>query len=93
MTNEKKAVLTARRAEREETKMKKYSDWKLHNFINSIIKEEIDIDDSVYLDTDRIEVEIDGDTVIYYIPVEFGHELADIRLTIFPDFTYSITIY
>ena len=93
LTNEKKAVLTARRAEREETKMKKYSDWKLHNFINSIIKEEIDIDDSVYLDTDRIEVEIDGDTVIYYIPIEYSNTTADIRLMIYPDFTYRIELY
>ena len=69
------------------------TDWKLHNFITSLIKEEIDFDGAVYLDTDRTEVEIDGDTVIYYVPIEFGHELADIKLVIYPDFTYNITIY
>ena len=69
------------------------TDWKLNNFITSIIKEEMDIDGAVYLDTDGVQVELDGDTVIYYITVEFGHELVDIRLTIFPDFTYNITIY
>lgn len=69
------------------------SDWKLHNFIVSIIKEEMDIDETVYLNTDELQVEIDGDTVIYYIPIEYGHELADIRLTIFPDFTYNVNLY
>ena len=69
------------------------TNWKLNNFITSIIKEEMDIDDAVYLDTDHIEVEIDGDTVIYYIPIEYGHELADIRLTIFPDFTYMVNLH
>ena len=73
--------------------MKKYSDWKLHNFIVSLIREELDVDGSVYLDTDRTEVEIDGDTVIYYVPIEYGHEVSDIRLTIFPDFTYNISLY
>ena len=69
------------------------TDWKLNNFISSIIKEEMGIGGTVYLDTDRTEAEIDGDTVIYYIPVEFGHELADVQLTIFPDFTYDIKRY
>ena len=73
--------------------MKKYSDWKLHNFIVSIIKEEMDIDGVVYLDTDNIEVEIDGDTVIYYVPIEYSHEMTDIKLTIYPDFTYRINLY
>ena len=73
--------------------MKKYNDWKLYNFITSLIKEEIDIDGSVYLDTDHTEVEIDGDTVIYYVPIEYGHEMTDIRLTIYPDFTYDIKLY
>lgn len=73
--------------------MKKYNDWKLHNFVVSLIKEELDFDGALYLDTDRIEVEIDGDTVLYYIPVELGHALVDIRLTIFPDFTYKIIMY
>ena len=73
--------------------MKKYSDWKLHNFIVSIIKEEMDIDGVVYLDTDNIEVEIDGDTVIYYVSIEYGHEMTDIKLTIYPDFTYRINLY
>lgn len=69
------------------------TDWKLHSFITSLIKEEIDINGSVYLETDNIEVEIDGDTVIYYIPIEYGHEAADIRLTIYPDLTYNISLY
>ena len=73
--------------------MKKYSDWKLHNFITSIIKEELDIDESVYINTDDIQVELDGDTVIYYVPIEYGHEMTDIRLTICPDFTYRIELY
>ena len=89
----KKAVLTARRAEREETKMKKYNDWKLHNFITSLIKEEMDIDESVYLNTDDVQVELDADTVIYYVPIEYGHELADVKLVIYPDFTYNINLY
>ena len=69
------------------------TNWKLNNFVVYLIKDALDIEEAVYLDTDRIEVEIDGGTVLYYIPVEFGHELVDIRLTIFPDFTYNITIY
>ena len=69
------------------------TDWKLNNFIVSIIKEELDIDGAVYIDTDHVELEIDGDTVIYYVPIEYGHELADIRLTIYPDFTYDIKLY
>lgn len=73
--------------------MKKYSDWKFHNFVVSLIKEEIDVDRTVYLDTDSLQVETDGDTVIYYIPIEYGHETADIRLTIYPDFTYDIRLY
>lgn len=73
--------------------MKKYSDWKLHNFITSLIKEELDTDGTLYIDTDRVEVEIDGDTVLYYIPVEYGHEVADIRLIIYPDFTYKVSLY
>ena len=73
--------------------MKKYSDWKLNNFITSIIQEEMDIDGAVYIDTDRTEVEIDGDTVIYYIPIEYGNSIADVRLMIFPDFTYRISLY
>ena len=76
--------------EREEIKM---TDWKLNNFITSIIKEEMDIDGTLYLDTDRTEVEIDGDTVIYYVPIEYGHELADVKLVIYPDFTYRIELY
>lgn len=73
--------------------MKKYNDWKFHNFVVSLIKEDLDFDGALYIDTDRVEVEIDGDTVIYYIPVEFGHELSDIRLIIYPDFTYDIKLY
>ena len=69
------------------------TDWKLNNFITSIIKDSLDIEENLYLNTDELQVEIDGDTVIYYIPIEYGHELVDIRLTIFPDFTYNITIY
>lgn len=73
--------------------MKKYNDWKLHNFVVSLIKEELDIDESVYLNTDDIQVEIDGDTVIYYITAEYGHELADVKLEIYPDFTYKVSLY
>ena len=73
--------------------MKKYSDWKLHNFVVSLIKDELNFDGSVYLDTDRIEVEIDGDTVIYYIPIEYSNTTDDIRLMIYPDFTYRIELY
>ena len=69
------------------------TNWKLNNFVVYLIKDALDIEEAVYLDTDDVQVELDGDTVIYYIPVEFGHELVDIRLTIFPDFTYNITIY
>lgn len=69
------------------------TDWKLHNFITSLIKEELDIDEALYLNTDEIQIELDGDNVLYYIPVEFGHELVDIQLTIFPDFTYKIAMY
>lgn len=69
------------------------TNWNLHNFMIHLIKEALEIDESVYMNTDEIEVEIDGDTVIYYIPIEYGHEMADIRLTIFPDFTYRIDLY
>ena len=69
------------------------TNWKLNNFVVYLIKDTLDIEEAVYLDTDNIQVEIDGNTVIYYIPVEIGHELVDIRLTIFPDFTYAITLY
>ena len=83
-------MLTARRAEREDIKM---TDWKLNNFIVSIIKEELDIEENLYLNTDELQVEIDGDTVLYYIPVEYGRNVADVRLIIFPDFTYKIDLY
>ena len=76
-----------------ERKCEKMTDWKLHNVITSLIKEEIDFNGTVYLDTDRIEVEIDGDTVIYYIPIEYSDTTADIRLMIFPDFTYVLNLY
>ena len=69
------------------------TNWKLNNFVVYLIKDALDIEEAVYLDTDGVQVELDGDTVIYYIPIEYGHELVDIRLTIFPDFTYNITIY
>ena len=69
------------------------TDWKLNNFIVSIIKEELDIEENLYLNTDELQVEIDGDTVLYYIPVEYGSNTADIRLTIYPDFTYRIDLY
>ena len=68
-------------------------DWKLYNFAVSLIKEEIDFDGAVYLDTDNIEVEIDGDTVIYYIPIEYNNTVADIRLIIYTDFTYKVSLY
>ena len=69
------------------------TDWKLHNFIVYLIKEEMSIDEPVYLDTDRIDVEVDGDTVMYYLPIEYGHEMTDIKLTIYPDFTYVLNLY
>ena len=69
------------------------TDWKLNNFVVHLIKDTLDIEEAVYLDTDSIQVELDGDTAIYYIPIEYGHELADIQLTIFPDFTYDIKRY
>lgn len=69
------------------------TDWKLNNFITSIIKEELDIEENLYLNTEDIQVEIDGDTVLYYIPVEYGSNVADIRLIIYPDFTYKIELY
>ena len=69
------------------------TNWKLNNFIVYLIKDTLDIEEAVYLDTDRIEVEVDGDTVIYYVPIEYGHEMTDIRLTIYPDFTYDIKLY
>ena len=72
---------------------KKMTDWKLNNFIVSIIKEELDIEENLYLNTDELQVEIDGDTVLYYIPVEYGSNVADIRLIIYPDFTYKIDLY
>ena len=69
------------------------TDWKLHNFVVSLIKEELDIDEAVYLNTDELQVEIDGDTVIYYVPVEYGSNIADVRIIIYPDFTYRINLY
>ena len=73
--------------------MTKMTNWKLNNFVVYLIKDALDIEEALYLDTDNIQVEIDGDTVIYYIPVEFGHELADVKLVIYPDFTYDIKRY
>ena len=73
--------------------MKKYSDWKLHNFVVSLIKDELDFDGALYIDTDHVEVEVDGDTVIYYVPIEYSNTTADIRLMIYPDFTYRIDLY
>lgn len=67
--------------------------WKLHNFVVSLIKEEIDIEENLYLNIEDIQVELDEDTVIYYIPIEYGHELADVKLEIYPDFTYNIRLY
>ena len=69
------------------------TDWKLHNFVVSLIKEELDFDEALYLDAEHIEAEIDGDTVLYYIPVEYGSNVADVRLMIFPDFTYNVSLY
>lgn len=69
------------------------TNWKLNNFVVYLIKEELDINEPVYLNTDEIEVELDGDTVIYYIPIEYGNTIADIRLTIYPDFTYNVCLY
>lgn len=69
------------------------TDWKLNNFIVSIIKEELNIEENLYLNTDELQVEIDGDTVLYYVPVEYGNTVADIRLIIYPDFTYKVSIY
>ena len=69
------------------------TDWKLHNFIAYLIKDSLDIEENLYLNTDELQVEIDGDTVIYYIPIEYGHEMADIRLIIYPDFTYKVSLY
>lgn len=69
------------------------TNWKLNNFVVYLIKDALDIEEAVYLDTDRTEVEIDGDIVIYYVPIEYGHETADIRLIIYPDFTYKVSLY
>ena len=69
------------------------TNWKLHNFIVYLIKDSLDIEENLYLNTDELQVEIDSDTVIYYVPIEYGHELADVKLVIYPDFTYNITIY
>ena len=69
------------------------SNWKLQNFIVYLIKDSLDIEENLYLNTDELQVEIDGDTVIYYIPIEYGHEMSDIKLTIYPDFTYDIKLY
>lgn len=69
------------------------SDWKLYNFITRLIKEELDIEKEIYLNTDDIEIELDGYEVIYYIPVEYGDNNIFVRFIIYPDFTYSIKIY
>ena len=69
------------------------TNWKLHNFIIYLIKDSLDIEENLYLNTDELQVEIDGDTVIYYVPIEYGHELADVKLVIYPDFTYRIEVY
>ena len=69
------------------------TDWKLNNFIVSIIKEELDIEENLYLNTDELQVEIDGDTVLYYIPVEYGSNVTDVRLIIYPDFTYKVSLW
>lgn len=73
------------------------SDWKLYNFVARLIKEELDIEKEIYLNTDDIEIELDGYEVIYYIPVEYGdnkpHKNIIVRFIIYPDFTYNIKIY
>lgn len=69
------------------------SDWKLYNFVARLIKEELDIEKEIYLNTDDIEIELDGYEVIYYIPVEYGDTNIFVRFIIYPDFTYSIKIY
>lgn len=69
------------------------SDWKLYNFVARLIKEELDIEKEIYLNTDDIEIELDGYEVIYYIPVEYGDTNIFVRFIIYPDFTYTIKIY
>ena len=67
--------------------------WKFYNFICSLIREELDIDEPVYLNTEDIQVELEGDTTVYYVPIEYGHELADVKLEIYPDFTCDVRLY
>ena len=69
------------------------TNWKLHNFIIYLIKDSLDIEENLYLNTDELQVETDGDTVIYYVPIEYGSNIADVRIIIYPDFTYKIDLY
>ena len=72
--------------------IKRNVDWRLYNLIEELIKEELDTEDLMYMDTDNIDVEIDGYDVLFYIPVEYGENKINIELTISPDFDAKIKI-
>ena len=72
--------------------IKRNVDWRLYNLIEELIKEELDTEDLIYMDTDNIEIEIDGYDVVFHIPVEYGESKVNIELTISPDFDAKIRI-
>lgn len=69
------------------------TDWRLYNLIEELIKEELDTEDLVYMDTDNVDVEVDGYDVLFRIPIEYGENKINIELVISPDFDTRIKIY
>lgn len=69
------------------------TDWRLYNLIEELIKEELDIEELVYMDTDNIETEIDGCDALFHIPIEYGENKINVELVISPDFDTKIKIY
>ena len=68
-------------------------DWRLYNLIEELIKEELDIEELIYMDTDNIDVEVDGYDVLFHIPVEYEENKINVELVISPDFDAKIKIY
>ena len=73
--------------------IKRNVDWRLYNLIEELIKEELDTEDLVYMDTDNIDVEVDGYDALFHIPIEYGENKINVELVISPDFDVKIKIY
>lgn len=71
------------------------NEWKLLKFFEREIKYYLDIDGDVIVDTDGIDVELDGDSYIMYCPIEYREYMNDwtkisVIIEIYPDFTFTI---